>query len=313
MPNNYNTQDQQIQDADVTGNRCGHDPKSPRWFEPPADHAPRPPILTKWIGRVRQFYTDPSIKIPSLAHVLFGRKQAADPEGDHHPRKMRSERREACCSLLGAIAHYCDLPSLCLSVPQPDGSLLPVRMDTLAERAGLTLRRAERAMRDIVEAGLLAVYPRCELQDDGTYIGHAAIRVVTPSFFGLFGLEARLEHDRRRISQKRTKERADRLPTRTEGARIKTAIGAVVNKLTGKGKPAKPKVPNTDAAQIPEPPALDAPHKSHIRDLKSILSGEPQPRGPAQTNVGADQARGDEAGAADPAVVQTCNGNRDPP
>jgi hypothetical protein len=63
---------------------------------------------------------------------------------------MRSERREACCRLLAAIAHYCDLPSLCLSVPQEDGSLRPIRMETLAACADLTLRRAERAMHDIV-------------------------------------------------------------------------------------------------------------------------------------------------------------------
>jgi len=232
----------------ATGNRCGHDPLSPRWFAPPQEHEERPPILRKWIERVRQFYRDPG-KIPSLANALFGRKVAADPEGDHKPRRMRSERREACCSLLGAIAHYCDLPTLCLSVPQPDGALLPLRMDTLAERAGLTMRRAERAMRDIVDGNLVGVHPRCELQDDGTYIGRAAIRVVPPSFFGLFGLEERLQHDRRRISQKRIEARENQPLTRTAGARIRLAVGAAIDKLTGRDPR---KQPAPAAATLPE-------------------------------------------------------------
>ena len=293
------------------GNCCGHDPQAPRWFEPPPDHASRPPILGKWIHRVRQFYTDPAGKIPSLAHALFGRNQAEDPKGDHKPRQMRSERREACCSLLGAIAHYCDLPTLCLSVPQPDGALLPVRMDTLAERAGLSMRRAERAMRDIVDGGLLSIHKRCEIQDDGTYIGRAAIRVVPPSFFGLFGLEERLKHDRRRISQKRTAEREGRAPTRTEGARVRTAIGAVVNKLTGKSKSGKPNPPETAAAdfKLSRP---DGPHVEHIRNLKAILEDEPRQPGPAQSTPKEDQAQDAEAGAQSKDAQNRAR-SRDPP
>jgi hypothetical protein len=218
--------------------------------------------LRKWIERVRDFYQNPG-KIPSLANALFGRKVAADPKGDHKPRKMRSERREACCALLGAIAHYCDLPTLCLSVPQPDGTMLPLRMDTLAERAGLTMRRAERAMRDIVAGGLVGVYRRCELQDDGTYIGRAAIRVVPPSFFGLFGLEERLQHDRRRISQKRIEARENQPPTRTAGARIHLTIDAAIDKLTGRHSrkppaPATPPEPAPIAATPPEPAPIAA-------------------------------------------------------
>jgi hypothetical protein len=256
-----------------SGNRCGHDPDAPRWFEPPEDHEERPTIIRKWIERARQFYEKPD-KIPSLANALFGRKMAADPEGDHKPRQMRSERREACCDLLGSIAHYCDLPSLCLSVPQPDGSLLPLTFETLADRAGLSLRRAERAMRDIVDAGLVGVHQRAERQDDGTYIGRAAIRVIPPSFFGLFGLEERLEHDRKRISQKRLEERRNRPPTRTATARIKTAVAGVMNKLTGRR--GKPVAPAPAAATIAEaPPVVELPHAAHIRDMRAILAGEP--------------------------------------
>jgi hypothetical protein len=266
--------------------------------------------LRKWIERVRDFYQHPG-KIPSLANALFNRKRAADPEGDHKPRKMRSERREACCALLGAIAHYCDLPTLCLSVPQPDGSLVPLRMDTLAERAGLTLRRAERAMRDIVASGLLAVHRRCELQDDGTYIGRTAIRVVPSSFFGLFGLEARLQHDRRRIGRKRNEARENQPPTKTAGARIGLVIGAVIDKLTGRDSrkqpaPAAATLPEVTLPEVMFPevtlPEVTLPEedqaRANLRAMKAIL-GE----GPRQ---GADHTTPQQGRAR-------IGSNRDPP
>ncbi len=223
------------------------------------------------IERLRDFYTNPG-KIPSLAYVLFGRR-ATPSDSDRRPRQMRSERREACCSLLGAIAHYCDLPSLCLSVPQTGGSLLPIRMDTLAQAAGLTLRRAERAMRDIIDAGLLGVHPRCERQDDGCYIGRAAIRVVPVALFGLFGLEARLEHERRRISETRR----EREPTRTEKARFKTTIQSALGALMGRSQPASPAAATLTPPQIEIPDLL--PHETvreqHIRIMRGILGGDP--------------------------------------
>jgi len=260
-----------------SGNRCGHDPQHPRFFSPPPEHGVRPPILCNWIERVRQFYDAPDI-IPSLAHALFDRQVAADPAGDRQPRQMRSERREACCALLGSIMHYCDLPSLCVSVPQADGSLVPVTLHTLAERAGLGLRRAERAMRDIVAGGLLVPHPRAERREDGSYGGRAAIRVVPSCVFGLFGLEARLEHDRRRISQ----QRREAAGTRTGGARLRTAIGAALG-ATGGG--ARSPAPPPAAARIAAPPDLAPPHVAptpaqpepkhapHIRALRAILAG----------------------------------------
>lgn len=271
-------------DLSASGNRCGHDPTTPRWFAAPPDHKTRPPIIRKLVERIRDFYTDPQ-KIPSLANALFGRKQAADPNGDHKPRRMRSERREACCALLGAIAHYCDLPSLCLSVPQPDGTLLPIRMDTLAERAGLSLRRAERAMRDIVSGGILTIYPRCELQEDGSYIGRAAIRVVPAAFFGLFGLEARLEHDRQRIGQKRAQDRGG-TPNRTAAARMMIGARVLLDRVVGGGPASKPA-----AAHIPDfssdSPPLTGPftHSKHIDAMRAMLVDSDSSRPEARTDT----------------------------
>lgn len=238
------TEQKKRQPKPGSGNRCGHDPEAPRWFTPPDDHKQRPKVIQTWIERVRQFYQTPS-RIPTLAAARHTRAMLDDPSATSKPRKMRSERREACCDLLAAMAHYCDLPTLCLSVPQPDGSMLPVRMDTLAEKAGLSLRRAERAMRDIATSALVSIHERCEFKD-GEYKGRAAIRAIPKEFFGLFGLESRLAHDRQKISKKRRENGVQQPETRTGKARvsvaIKQAVGAVRNKpiRAEAAPPAKP-------------------------------------------------------------------------
>lgn len=296
------------QDPPLTGNRCGHDPDAPRWFEPPADHKKRPPILRKWIERVRQFFHSPD-RIPSLNGAHHARKLAANPGLDCKQRRMRSERREACCSLLGAIAHYCDLPTLCLSVPQADGSLLPVKLETLADRAGLSMRRAERAMRDIKDAGLVSTHERAEEKEDGTYRGHAAIRVVPKSFFGLFGLEALLANDRERMSQKRKKEQAEGEPNKTAKARVRTAVSGAMNKFTGKDKP---KPPPTDSASFdlerPLGPAESA-KDSNLRAMREILEGKAS--GPAQTSPRGDRRQAPAGRTSD--QLPTQGRSRDPP
>lgn len=289
-----------------TGNRCGHDPAAPRWFAPPEDHGARPSIIRKWILRVRAFYDDPST-IPSLANA--GRAVEADSASAAKPRRMRSERREACCRLLAAIAHYCDLPSLCLSVPQEDGRLRPIRMDTLAECANLSLRRAERAMRDIVAGGLISVHRRCEQREDGSYLGRAAIRIVPEAVFGLFGLEAQLAQDRRALSKKRR----ERSPSPTASAKIAIGMRAALNRVLGSGP-----APAPAAAQIPEPvftltiptttpspnaaPSEAAGPTAYIAAMKAILDGvgqdasrDPLNRAPLPAGPGSPEVRCDSS------------------
>lgn len=310
-----NTREPSEHEPARSGNRCGHDPASPRHFEPPPDHQQRPSVIRRFIDRVRGYFHTPE-KIPSLAGAHHARKVAAAPEGDHKPprkvRKVRSERREACCSLLGAIAHYCDLPTLCLSVPQPDGSMLAIPMQTLADRAGLSLRRAERAMRDIREGGLLTSHQRAEQKPDGTYRGRAAIRVVPQSVFGLFGLEEQLKHDRKRVSQKRTKERYE--GTRTGQARLRTAVGGMLNKLTGDQQPRTPQTaaaadPQAPDCELKQPPGPLGPHTTYIEQMLETLGAKPKPQQPAPAANSGDST----SDAADDQAAGTRSGNKDPP
>ena len=165
------------------GNRCGHDPAAPRWFEPPPQHAARPKILLQLQERVRAYFDDPKV-LPSL--------NAANGS----PRQQRSERREACLDLLGALVHYLDLATLRVGIPQADGSTQGLSLAFLAERAGLGRRRAERACRDLRKAGLVTVYPRAQKTEDDRYRSRPAIRGVPEALFQVFGLSKWLQHER---------------------------------------------------------------------------------------------------------------------
>ncbi|MCB1794083.1 MAG: replication protein RepA [Candidatus Competibacteraceae bacterium] len=178
----------------VAGNRCGHDPATPRWFEPPPQHAARPKILLQLQERVRAYFDDPKV-LPSL--------NAANGS----PRQQRSERREACLDLLGALVHYLDLATLRVGIPQTDGSTQGLSLAFLAEKAGLGRRRAERACRDLRKAGLVTVYPRAQPTGDNRYRGLPAIRGVPEALFQVFSLSKWLQHERDKAVKRRRRDR----------------------------------------------------------------------------------------------------------
>ena len=178
----------------VAGNRCGHDPATPRWFEPPPQHAARPKILLQLQERVRAYFDDPKV-LPSL--------NAANGS----PRQQRSERREACLDLLGALVHYLDLATLRVGIPQTDGSTQGLSLAFLAEKAGLGRRRAERACRDLRKAGLVNIHPRAQKTEDGHYRGQPAIRGVPEALFQVFGLAKWLQHERDKAVKRRRRHR----------------------------------------------------------------------------------------------------------
>ena len=178
----------------ITGNRCGHDPAAPRWFEPPPQHAARPKILLQLQERVRTYFDDPKV-LPSL--------NAANGS----PRQQRSERREACLDLLGALVHYLDLATLRVGIPQADGSIQGLSLAFLSEKAGLGRRRAERACRDLRKAGLVTVYPRAQKTKDDRYRSRPAIRGVPEALFQVFGLHKWLQHERVKAVKRRHRDR----------------------------------------------------------------------------------------------------------
>jgi len=115
-------------------------------------------------------------------------------------RQQRSERRIACVQLVRALIKFCDVSTLRIAVPAQTG-WVDFTLPYLAEQAGLSVRRAERALRDLVTARLVKSRPQCEVEigDEGPrYRGLAAIRYVTTALFEQFGLSKWLRHERTR-------------------------------------------------------------------------------------------------------------------
>jgi hypothetical protein len=177
----------------MIGNNCGHNPDTPRWFDPPKKHANRPNILRRLIEIIRDYYSKPGEILPVLNAV------------NESDRQQRSERREACVAILGCILHYTDLVTLRVGIPQTDGSMSGLTMPYLAELSGLNERRAERAIHDLKAAGIITVHPICEKLDEAIYKGYAAIRTVTKHLFAAFGLDAWLKHEQTKAKERKGK------------------------------------------------------------------------------------------------------------
>ena len=221
-----------------TGNRCGHVPSAPRFFTPPDNHAPHPRILVRLQEAIETYFSNPDC-LPSL--------NAANGSA----RSQRSERREACLSLLGALIHYLDLVTLRVGLPQDDGTLRGLSMPFLAERAGLGLRRAERACRDLVRAGLLKIHPRVEATAEGGHQGFPAIRRIPAALFKVFGLDAWLQRERDKAAQRRRRRQRRQETTRTaaDAGRRELALEAARQRSATPPTPASPTVTESDRRQ----------------------------------------------------------------
>jgi len=115
----------------MAGNNCGHTQNLPRWFEAPEKHT-RPHIIKKLISSIQDYYREPVITIPSL-NLAKG-----------SDRQQRSERREACVSVLGCLVHYLDLATLRVGIPQADQRFQGITMAFIAERCDLIKRLVKR-------------------------------------------------------------------------------------------------------------------------------------------------------------------------
>lgn len=168
------------------GNFCGHNPSNPAFvFSLPEHSGPGsiPRVLTLLSERMGRYYSRPALTIPSLNLANGSRRQ------------MRSERRDACLLLLGAIVRYLDVASLRVGIPTKDG-FMSLTLDYLAAKCGLSQRRAERALRDLKSANLLTVSQPRQLMADGSWKGLAAVKAVSRHLFAVFGLKVALKCSR---------------------------------------------------------------------------------------------------------------------
>lgn len=195
-------------------NMYGHCRLDPALFTPPAQHKPRPAVLIEANKRINRFYFNPD-ELPTLNNV------------NESPRQQRSERREACTALMGAMIHYTDLETLRIGRPAGLGEFKGLTMEHLARQAGLQLRRAERACRDLVRAGIIKVHRVCEQIADDKFIGLAAIRTLSRNLFEALGLGQRLRDERRKAYARKNK----RQPSDQEKGRAGLAMNAIRTQL----------------------------------------------------------------------------------
>ncbi|MDL2317254.1 hypothetical protein LJC59_09345, partial [Desulfovibrio sp. OttesenSCG-928-A18] len=154
-----------------SGNRCGHNPHSPRLNAAvpiPKGKGGFPRILSLAAERAKAWYFHPA-KCPALHGT---------------GRKIRSERREACQIVLEVILRHLDLASMCLGTPTPASGFIDIDMKTIVRDSGIGQRRCERAIALLKEAGFMRVKQPRSQNEEGAYFGCRAIRIVTEALFG---------------------------------------------------------------------------------------------------------------------------------
>lgn len=182
------------------GNWCGHDPESPRFFQKPQEHKERPKIITWAIDAWRRYYGLPT----SYFKELRMRRNST--------RQQRSEAREALASIAQVLLHYTELASLRVGVPHASEGFRSLTIEFLADKAGIGLKRAQRAIKLLVRAGYLKMIERFDVKVDAgkeRFIGLAAVKCLTPAFFkacniNLQALSAQRALARKRLNRKRS-------------------------------------------------------------------------------------------------------------
>ena len=166
----------QIQ-AIVSGNRCGHAPHAPRFFDQPDHHKRRPSVLGNAIEALKVVYRRPK--------KFFRKLSTFHP----HDRQKRSERREAIASVSQVLLHYLELSTLRVGFFANSTKFIPLDLKYIAKQAGISFSRAKRAIADLVQAGYLKLTRQFTKQDDGTFKGAPSIREVAVQFFIDLGID----------------------------------------------------------------------------------------------------------------------------
>lgn len=156
----------------LSPNYCNHVPFAPKLFVIPSNHKPRAKIVQETDKRLAAAYTKPKGSLRSL--------QFHDESG----HRVKSQRREAAIALLQVMNYYQDDSTGRIGRLQDNGGFRDLTLKKLAQYAGLKLRRAIRAMKDIVRSGYLKVIKQfIRNPDTGEVKGLPSIRSFLPKFF----------------------------------------------------------------------------------------------------------------------------------
>lgn len=196
-------------------NYCRHFPDRPRFFAAPASHKPRALTIQETIKRLYSSYFNPNKELRTLQLHL-----------DTTGHQVRSERREAVISLLSAMTYYVDDATGRVGRLLDNGIFKDLTIKKLANYAHLRLKRAKRAMKDIVRAGYLKVTRQYDRLPDGSFLALPSIREFTPKFF--MELEVKGELWVKWFANKTwKKEKEIKKVTKLAKARARAAVGII--------------------------------------------------------------------------------------
>lgn len=155
----------------ICGNRCGHDPHAPRFYNPNYKKQPAPIEIA--VRNIEDYYYSPRKYLPRLLRI----------------RQSRSERRESCAALIQVILRATNLLTMCIGLSKPP------TIAALAKRAGCSLRRAYRTLKPLIEAGYIEVFRQKAIKkENGGFKSIAAVRKISPFLFIDLGVDNFLLH-----------------------------------------------------------------------------------------------------------------------
>ena len=193
--------------VNLGGGYCGHDND-----EPVFEMARRitigkgtryPSVIIKAVERIVQYYSRPNL-IPSLKYCCPDEKSKTK---SGNPRQQYAQRRYACVITLSALLKRMDIKTLQIVVSDKEGMFYHCKVSVLVNDTGLHPRRVERALHDIVDAGLVNVLGRPTSKDEnGKFEAMPAIRALNESLFGVLGLEVALREERKKRKEIKIKQ-----------------------------------------------------------------------------------------------------------
>jgi len=247
------------------GNYCGHVPGVPRVSlrSPVPDKFPQ--VIITAVERLTKCYDNFAV-LPGLG---FSRYRS----GNFRARQVRSERREAVVLTLIALLRYTELSSMRVGVPTDDG-FHALSAAYLAEQAGLSLQRFQRAISYLKRRGFVSVHQPRYLNEDGEIRGQNAIRLVNTSLFNALGLKNML-HRARGSASKRIRIMREKAFAAT--GRVVNPLSAVIRSLKRFSRPRSQDPPGSisERRRVNELAAnivAENPNIS-IKELRKMLEG----------------------------------------
>lgn len=173
LPNRINKL--QVISTFVFGNRCGHVPNDPRFYQRPEHHKLRPVVLEQSIEKIKDLARKPKKGLKKLARHV-------------NDRQVRSEQRESLVSVTQVLLHFLDLVTLRVGFYSGD-TFIPLDLEYIAEKAGIHYLRAKRALERLAEVGYITITRQYDKNEDGTFSGKPSIRTISIQFFMDLGID----------------------------------------------------------------------------------------------------------------------------